>query len=782
MATSTDTSLIMQTQTDVSALSTQPSVLSAESENIRRLQREVYCIEKTLRAIGKKNSCSKEWITLKSKLDAANEELDAVLEDQQHLRSISSDGSQDLLSFSDEDQLLVVPPGSPKAHSTLILSHDLQSLEDLLEQTPKWSLPWFEIKSQIDAETKKCELQKKIEHEMVVHDKTGPITPHLQKESEIQKDDEEDKTRSTNPPKQNKMKEKDNHTVFPKDRELPATGVAKNESIFRRMSADDDAESISRPLRNLKTSPTYDSSACHANSHSNKLEVTVTVISVDGVIARRKEPKSKLPTQRTKNDASIGDTVTIVASFSQILSGKEFQTHLPSDPIEVETSVIPNQPFPQELVEWPNDGDELTLGGNHIGLSTYQYTREFQLEKQRDGKPYTKRFTPQTCPINISMSRRGKMLSLGKANLVITGEERGVSTSVVPISINHQHSKVKHMKKLLNGSKKSIPMVRIQGDNVQFGLKSDDAMLRVLISVRVGSGDQKVHMKYPAPTPAPIAYIEPSDNDYDHESVEDHQDESDKNIEEEMVTSNPDDTTTNVQLDKKIERMRACIKPFKETKSERILRYKGGETSDDGSSNSDDSLATSVLNDVHPRAASPHTTQLIDVNVSPMKDESSKKPAYKSNPGVDNLIQEVCTSLNFDIAEMWLHEGMSYHLINSHVQHLARNKSIYDELQAVYRGEGASERTHRLSMSMCKWAKKTGKVLWITAHHTPRLAQALKYSVSGVKLAVAVPICHEGTYATVIYFSMKGSIKEPFAPGVEDYLTKMSGKLVLMTK
>ncbi len=28
------------------------------------------------------------------------------------------------------------------------------------------------------------------------------------------------------------------------------------------------------------------------------------------------------------------------------------------------------------------------------------------------------------------------------------------------------------MKKLLKGSKKSIPMVRIQGDNVQFGLKS----------------------------------------------------------------------------------------------------------------------------------------------------------------------------------------------------------------------------------------------------------------------------------------------------------------------
>lgn len=762
----TDTKFITQAQaqTHLSALSSRP-VLAAEEENIRRLQQEVYCIENTLRAIGKKNSCSKEVITLKAKLDSSNEELAAALEDQQHLREISSEGSHEI---SDEHQVLKTPPGSPrktpgspKTPSTVILSPELQQLEDLLERTPRWSLPWFEIKKEIEAEMKRCELrQLKQELEIVTHDRIGPIEPHQQKRCELQ-DHVKDKTRETSPPTLDVHKMKaDNPTVYPKRRAAPTTGNMNNESIFRRMSSED-AES----MNNVKTLPTHDSSSSHASTHKHVLDVTIKVISVDGLTAKKYEPKSKLPTQRKKTDPSVGDKVTIVASFSQILSGKEFQTHLPSDPIEVETSVIPTQPFPQQLVEWPMDEDDFTLSDNNIGMSTYQYSREFQLENQRDGKTSAKRFVPQICPINISLSRRGKMLSLGKANLVITGEERGQSTIVIPISLHSQNSKIKDMKKLLKGSK-STPMARIEGDNIKFGLKSD-AMLRVSVSVGTESRGQRVqearNMRRPASTIMPS--LQPSSNAHEHLSFE------------EKVASNLAATAVDFQLDQNIERIKASIKPFKETKSELILQK--------NRSNSDDSLATGVLNDVNPKAAShpaargePNSN---DTNLSPIK-EPPKKPTYKSSPGVDNLLLKVCTSLNFDIAEMWLHEGSSYHLINSHVQSSALSKSMCDELQEVYHGEGSSEQNHRLSMSMCKWAKKTGKMLWITEHQTPRLAQALKYSISGVHAAVAVPICHEGADGTVIYFNMKDSIKDPFTPDAEDYLTKMSRKVVLITK
>ena len=769
-----DTSLITQAQTSVSALSSRPSVLAAEEENIRRLQQEVYCIENTLRTIGKKNSCSKEVITLKAKLDSSNEELAAALEDQQHLRDISSESSHDLLSLnSDEHQLLQTPPGSPrktpsspKTPSTLILSNELQQLEDLLEQTPRWSLPWFEIKKEIEAEIQRCELEQLKQehniHKIVAHDQAGPIKHHRQKRCELQ-NNTKDETRVTSPPAHEKkadtVEKADNPTVYLKSRAPPATGNMKNENIFRRMSSED-AERIN----NVKTSPTHDSSSSHANAHENKLDVTVKVISVDGLTAKKYEPKSKLTTQRKKFDSSIGDTVTIVASFSQILSGKEFQTHLPSDPIEVETSVIPSHPFSQQLVEWPMDEDDLTLGDNIIGMSTYQYSREFQPENKRDGKTPAKRFVPQMCPINISLSRCGKMLSLGKANLVITGEERGLSTVAIPISLHRQNSKVKNMKQLLKGGK-SIPMVRIEGDTVQFGLNSD-AMLRVSVSVGTESRGERVqeviNMKRPASTMPSLE----SSNDREHLSFE------------EKVASNLADTTANAQLDKNIERIKACIKPFKETKSELILRK--------NRSNSDDSLATSVLNDVNPKASSHPAARgepkSNGTNLPPIKDELPKRPVYKSSPGVDNLLLEVCTYLNFDIVEIWLHEGNSYHLINSHVQPSALSKSMCDELQEAYHGEGSSEQNHRLSMSMCKWAKKTGKMLWITEHQTPRLAQALKYSISGVHAAVAVPVCHEGAHATVIYFNVKDSIKDPFTPDAEDYLARTSEKIVLMTK
>ena len=191
-------------------------------------------------------------------------------------------------------------------------------------------------------------------------------------------------------------------------------------------------------------------------------------------------------------------------------------------------------------------------------------------------------------------------------------------------------------------------------------------------------------------------------------------------------------------------------------------------------------MATSVLNDVN--AGRVKRTDLITVTVVPMKEgpSTSRSPKkYKPNPSVGYLLSKVCTSLNFDIAEVWLHKGMNYHLIQSHVRPTALNESMCEQLQDVYHGEDSAERTHRLSHSMCKWAKKTKKTLWITEHQTPRLAQALKYSISGVQLAVAVPVCNENVYATIIFFSMTSTIMEPFAPGAEDYLTEMCQKIVM---
>ena len=126
------------------------SAAAAEAETIRRLRREVLGLTLTVDALKKG---SKEWVLLSSKLEVAREELDAVLEDQHLFRSISSSGDSEKISPTvSQDELVdkvkaLTPP--------LVASDTVQQLENKLSRAKKYSLEWFEIKKQIDVETKK---------------------------------------------------------------------------------------------------------------------------------------------------------------------------------------------------------------------------------------------------------------------------------------------------------------------------------------------------------------------------------------------------------------------------------------------------------------------------------------------------------------------------------------------------------------------------------------------------------------------------------------------------
>jgi hypothetical protein len=131
------------------------SAAAAEAEIIRRLRREVLALTVAVDAL-KKNS--NEWVLLNSKLEVASEELDAVLQDEQLFRSISSSGESGMLtssSFSEErcEELLDKIPTPP-----LVASNVVKKLEDELSRATKYSLEWFEIKKKIDVETRKHEI------------------------------------------------------------------------------------------------------------------------------------------------------------------------------------------------------------------------------------------------------------------------------------------------------------------------------------------------------------------------------------------------------------------------------------------------------------------------------------------------------------------------------------------------------------------------------------------------------------------------------------------------
>lgn len=211
--------------------------------------------------------------------------------------------------------------------------------------------------------------------------------------------------------------------------------------------------------------------------------VTITVLSCDGVVAKRYESKTK----KWKNRQVTKSPTSLAASFSQnLLAGDSFLTHVPSLPMEnLDTSFIKPgkaKPIPQPAVRWPSmhveEGGDETVGKE---LSTLRFTRRFRQEVDNDNVSSPTRLLPETFSIKLSLSRSGKLISLGRADVVITsGEEKGVSYIDAPVSSTIK--KVGVSSPIKRSSKNRIPMVRIKGDDMQFGL-TGDSTLRVLVSV-----------------------------------------------------------------------------------------------------------------------------------------------------------------------------------------------------------------------------------------------------------------------------------------------------------
>lgn len=218
---------------------------------------------------------------------------------------------------------------------------------------------------------------------------------------------------------------------------------------------------------------TIPSAPAGESSTDTTMAVTITLLSLTGVVTKKYASKNLL---RRKNRQPPNNTnfTSLVASFPQNLSADNSAsssspvTHVPSFPIDVSR--------PQPIVRWHS----------HLGqaLSTLKFPLQLQhreagadADEEEDGVSSStstrKRFIPQTCPINISLSRNGKFATLGKASIVISGDVQGESSIIVPVVLQ----------KKAGSSKESIPMTRIKGDDLLLGLKSDSTLLHVLVSV-----------------------------------------------------------------------------------------------------------------------------------------------------------------------------------------------------------------------------------------------------------------------------------------------------------
>eukprot|EP00560_Eucampia_antarctica_P004650 CAMPEP_0197836412 /NCGR_PEP_ID=MMETSP1437-20131217/28896_1 /TAXON_ID=49252 ORGANISM="Eucampia antarctica, Strain CCMP1452" /NCGR_SAMPLE_ID=MMETSP1437 /ASSEMBLY_ACC=CAM_ASM_001096 /LENGTH=591 /DNA_ID=CAMNT_0043442569 /DNA_START=42 /DNA_END=1814 /DNA_ORIENTATION=- len=166
---------------------------------------------------------------------------------------------------------------------------------------------------------------------------------------------------------------------------------------------------------------------------------------------------------------------------------------------------------------------------------------------------------------------------------------------------------------------------------------------------------------------------------------------------------------------------------------------------------------------------SPNSEDTNSYQRSHYQDRIINQPSH----AVETVLSAACETMGFDIAELWLRTGPKTHqLTNTHLQPTSVDNSVRKELVDVYYGARSSEGIHTLSPALCKRAKEAQDVVWVTSL-TEHGAAALRCSISDVRTAVAVPVCHKQsqTNMTILYFSVQRTAMNPLAV---EFLAHMS--------
>ena len=158
------------------------------------------------------------------------------------------------------------------------------------------------------------------------------------------------------------------------------------------------------------------------------------------------------------DDAAEENGTTLVASFGRISVTKKGVpskkiTHISSQPLE-----LPGESTFDDVVYWPNES------------KSFKFQRHFPYEQEN---MKLSRYAPQLCPIQLSISRNGKMYKLGRAEVYLSGEENGQASMNVPV-VNVSNSG--------GGGSGSVSFRKLKGDTLKCGL-AERATLRVLVKV-----------------------------------------------------------------------------------------------------------------------------------------------------------------------------------------------------------------------------------------------------------------------------------------------------------
>ena len=165
------------------------------------------------------------------------------------------------------------------------------------------------------------------------------------------------------------------------------------------------------------------------------MEVTITVLSIHGIIAKKKRSKHYIGKNKNKSSINdrhrqpkkVGDDTTskeelsVVASFHTSNDDDcKCQTHVPSlkvplhSPPNISSSSLDHNIISQPVIHWPAD-TRGGRGGSSQALSTLKFIGEFIpeddqiiVDTEEDDDNEVPRYQPKTCPISLSISVKVK--------------------------------------------------------------------------------------------------------------------------------------------------------------------------------------------------------------------------------------------------------------------------------------------------------------------------------------------------------------------------------------
>ena len=207
------------------------------------------------------------------------------------------------------------------------------------------------------------------------------------------------------------------------------------------------------------------------------MDVSIAIDMMEGLVMECNKGKGETP-------LGTSPVTAVISCMKNVSNSRQIATHVPSLPLSTPSAAFSDKQH-NFLVRWPADFDP-----HGDALSTFKLSRlmkrdAFYSDYDGAGNGINSGFVPEEIELTIGIMRGSEMITLGKANLVITGNESQEVVFDLPIS---------NTKDVLSNNKKrdSSPLNRTSSNVF---IKSSKSNVKVLKPMAFpGDNRRKYHL------------------------------------------------------------------------------------------------------------------------------------------------------------------------------------------------------------------------------------------------------------------------------------------------